>query len=58
MKIQQHELDQALEAGIRERIALRYGAIEKVEQQIKELLNKNKELHREIKKMKDFLEER
>lgn len=58
MKIQPQELDAALEEGIRERIALRYRAIEKLEQQEKEILTKKTDLRREIKKMKDFLEER
>lgn len=58
MKIQPQELDAALEEGIRERIALRYRAIEKLEQQEQELLTKKRDLHFEIQKMKDFLEER
>lgn len=57
-KITDAEINTALIDGMRERIKLREAAIDKLDEQAQELGKKRLHLNQEIKKIKDFIEER
>lgn len=54
----EQEIDQALVVGMRERINLRQKALEALYKKEKELHSEIRKLLLEIKKIKDFIEER
>jgi hypothetical protein len=57
-KVTEAEINTALIDGMKERIKLREAAINKLDEQAQELGKKRLKLTQEIKKIKDFIEER